>query len=494
MRSKHLQQSQHDDPTRLTPELIRLGAIVSLGAIMMQLDITMTNVATNTLLREFAVPLTTLQWVGTGYLIAMATVIPIGGWAMERYGGRAVWMASLVLFLTGSVLCGFAWSASSLIAFRAIQGLGGGLILPVAQSVLAVAAGPARLAKAMAITGVSALLGPVLGPVLGGWIVTDLSWRWIFFVNIPVCLIALALSPRHVPSARMGTAGRLDLAGLVLVSGGSVALVYGFTEASRKGSFTATGSVLALAAGLTLLTAFVVRSSSPRIVPVIDVRLLRRRGFGSAGVVLFLAMSVVFGTMSLLPLYFQQVRGQDARQTGLLMIPFGLGMGLSLVLTSRIVERAGARRLACAGLVLVLAVNLALTRLDAGTPYPALCLLQLAGGLSNGLIMVPVMAAALADLRGEQVPRGTTAMRVLQNLGGSLGGAVLLVVLQQRITTGAAAAGGHPDAAVLGHAFGDTFWWPVAFGVLTLGAALLLPNSVSGRDPQPDDATPADPT
>jgi len=468
-------------PTDLTPELVALGVVVALGAIMMQLDMTMTNVATNTFLHDFHVPLTTIQWVGTGYLISMATVIPIGGWAMERFGARAVWTASLVMFMVGSALAGCAWSASSLIAFRAAQGLGGGLILPVAQAVLATAAGPERLPKAMAMFGVPALLGPVLGPVLGGWIVTDLSWRWIFFVNLPLCALALALSVRRIPAGRTGTSGRLDALGLALLSGGSVGLVFGFAEAGRGGSFTATRALAPLLAGVVLLLAFTLHSRFGRGVPVIDVRLLARRGFGSASAVMFLATTVMFGTMGLIPLYFQQVRGQSALHTGLLMIPFGIGMGVSLIAGSRLIERLGGRALAVGGLLAQIGANLALTRLDAATPYPLIGTLQVIGGLGIGTVLVPVMSASLAGLRPEEVPRASTAVRVFQQLGGSLGGALLFVVLQRHIGS----HGARPDVAALAHAFGATFRWPAAIGGVTLLAALFLPAATRPQEAPP---------
>ena len=478
------------EPGRPTPDLVRLGLVVSLGAIMMQLDTTMTNVATATLLRTFDVPLTTLQWVGTGYLIAMATVIPLGGWAMERFGGRAVWTASLGVFLLGSVLSGLAWSVPSLIAFRVVQGLGAGLILPVAQAVLAVAAGPDRLARAMAVLGVPALLGPVLGPVLGGVIVTDLSWRWIFYVNVPVCLLALALARRTVPADRIGVPGRLDLLGTALLSGGSVALVAGFADAGRAGTFATAGAVAPLALGVALFGGFVRHALAVRGVAIIDVRLLRERAFGSAGAVMFLGMTVMFGTMSVVPLYYQQVRGESPLRAGLLMVPFGVGTGVSLILGSRLVARLGARRLALGGLTALLMGNLALTRLDAGTAYPLIGAVQLVGGLGVGTVLVPVMTASLQGLRADQIPRASTAVRLLQQLGACFGGALLLVVLQHRITVGAAAHGGRADAAVLGHAFGESFWWPLAIGVVTLAAAAFLPGP-GARAPEPAPALPA---
>jgi MFS family permease len=215
---------------------------------------------------------------------------------------------------------------------------------------------------------------------------------------------------------------------------------------------------------------------------VIDVRLLARRAFGSASAVMFLATTVMFGTMSLIPLYYQQVRGESALHTGLLMIPFGVGMGMSLIIGSQLVQRTGARRLAVVGLLALIVGNLLLTGLDAGTAYPMIGAVQVIGGLGVGTVLVPVMTASLVGLRGAELPRGSTAIRVFQQLGGSMGGAVLLVVLQHRITVGAVAHGGRPDAGVLGHAFGATFWWPAAIGAITLVAALFLPSATPAQE------------
>ena len=211
--------------------LWRLAAVVVLGTIMSILDTTIVNVAIETLGRDLDASLSSIQWVSTGYLLALATVIPLTGWSMERFGGRRVWMVSVALFLVGSTLCGLAWSTGSLIFFRVIQGFGGGMILPVGQAILAQAAGPQRMGRVMSVIGVPTLLGPILGPVIGGLIVDNVSWRWIFFVNIPVGVVALALAARTLPRAEpLGTRPSLDVTGLALLSPGLVLLVYALSE------------------------------------------------------------------------------------------------------------------------------------------------------------------------------------------------------------------------------------------------------------------------
>src|SRR4051794_7812557 len=233
------------EPQGLDRALLRLASVVVLGTIMSILDTTIVNVAIETLARELDSSLSSIQWVATGYLLALATVIPLTGWAMERFGGKRMWMVSVVLFLVGSTLCGLAWSTESLIVFRVLQGFGGGMILPIGQAILAQAAGPQRMGRVMSVIGVPTLLGPVLGPVIGGLIVDNFSWRWIFFVNIPVGIVALALAWRILPrGAAAGRGAVLDVRGLLLLSPGLAALVYGLSEFGIQGGL---GSVKVIA-------------------------------------------------------------------------------------------------------------------------------------------------------------------------------------------------------------------------------------------------------
>src|SRR3954463_14286592 len=224
------------EPQGLDRALLRLASVVVLGTIMSILDTTIVNVAIETLGKDLGSSLSSIQWVSTGYLLALATVIPLTGWAMDRFGGRRMWMLSVALFLVGSTLCGLAWSTESLIVFRVLQGFGGGMILPVGQAILAQAAGPERMGRIMAVIGVPTLLGPILGPVIGGLIVDNFSWRWIFFVNVPVGAVALVLAARILPAAdARRTRPTLDLTGLLLLSPGLAALVYGLSEFGIEG-------------------------------------------------------------------------------------------------------------------------------------------------------------------------------------------------------------------------------------------------------------------
>src|ERR1700722_8349304 len=219
----------------LTPELRRISSVVVLGSIMSILATTIVAVALDTLGKDFHVPVSTIQWVTTGYLLALAIVIPVTGWAVDRFGAKPMWMMSLGLFIIGSSLCGRASSDNSLIAFRFLQGLGGGMIMPIGQTIMARAAGPQRMGRVMSLIGIPTLLAPILGPVLGGLIIDNVSWRWIFLVNVPIGVLAIVLSLRFLPSGERQDAGRLDLVGALLLSPGLAVAVYGLSEGGGSG-------------------------------------------------------------------------------------------------------------------------------------------------------------------------------------------------------------------------------------------------------------------
>jgi EmrB/QacA subfamily drug resistance transporter len=458
---------------RLPPELVKLALTVMLGAVMVGLDATMVNVALNTLARDFHTSLATIQWVSTAYLLALAMVIPATGWAIERFGARPMWILSITLFTAGSMLCGLAWSAGSLVGFRVVQGIGGGMIVPLMQTILAQAAGPTRLGRVMAVIGVPAMLAPVFGPMLGGLIVSDASWRLIFYINLPICLVALLASRRvTMPNTKRATTARLDLLGLSLLSPALAATVYGLAQAGTHGSFGDNHVLIPVSVGAVLLLGFIVHALRTRTEPIIDLRLFRARSFsGSSAVVFFFSMAML-GTALLLPLYYQQVRGEDALHAGLLLAPQGLGMGVALILAGKLTDKLGPRPIILAGLTLTATSTLAYTQLGAYTSIALISAALVVSGLGLGAALVPAMTGAYHGLAKEAVPRATSSIRIFQQLGGSFGIAILAVVLQQQ-TSNQGASG---QTSSLAAAYAHTFGWALAFTAAALLPALLLPS------------------
>ncbi|WP_241830359.1 DHA2 family efflux MFS transporter permease subunit [Parafrankia colletiae] len=473
--------------TEIDPALRRLALTVTLGAIMAILDTTIVAVAIDTLGRDFDASLSTVSWITTGYLLALAIVIPLTGWAIERFGATRMWNISLVLFLAGSALCGAAWSAESLVAFRVVQGLGGGMILPICMTLLARAAGPTRMNRIMNVVGIPTLIAPILGPVIGGLIVDNLDWRWIFFVNLPLGAVALVAAWRVLPRDDHGQAHhRLDVPGLLLISPGLAALVYGLSQAGSDGGFGSVEVQVSVAVGVVALVGFVVHALR-RADALLDLRLFRDRTFSFAGVATFMVGATLFGAMFLLPLYFQIARGQSALAAGLSLVPQGLGAMVAMPLAGRLADRRGAGYVVPIGMAVSLLGTLALTQIDAHTNEMALAAFLFVRGLGFGASMMPAMSAAYQTLSPAAVPRATTTLNILQRVGGSLATALVAVELQHAISTRVPGAGGGgleaarqtelPPAVAdeIGSAFGATFWWVVGLTAAGLLAGLFLP-------------------
>jgi EmrB/QacA subfamily drug resistance transporter len=480
-----------------------IAAVVVVGAIMSILDTTIVNVALETLSRDLHAPLDQVQWVATGYLLALAVVIPLTGWSAERFGARRVWLTSVVLFVVGSVLCGLSWDLTSLIAFRIVQGIGGGMVMPVGMILLTQSAGPQRVGRVMSVVGVPMLLGPVLGPVIGGLIIDSLSWRWIFFVNVPIGIVGVLMGLRWLPrGGGVEHPGRLDWLGLILLSPGLGLAVFGLAETSTHGGLTATSSWLPLVSGLALIVAFTLHALRAER-PLIDMRLFASRAFSSAALTTFLVSIAFFGSMLLLPLFFQIGRGETALHAGLLQAPQGIGAALAMPLAGALTDRFGGGRVAAVGIALMTLATIPLTLVQADTPLWELDVVLFVRGIALGATMMPAMAAAYATLEHAAVPRATSALNVIQRVGGSIGTAVLSIVLANQIAAAIPGAAGGLDAASnvtaaqrtqiaapLAQAFDHTFWWAVALIAVSILPALALIKATPRRTKR-DQTTPA---
>jgi EmrB/QacA subfamily drug resistance transporter len=469
----------------LDRDLMLVATVVVLGAIMSILDVTVVNVAINTLAQDFDTTLPTIQWVVTGYTLALATVIPITGWAADRFGTKRLYMMSLALFAGGSVLSGIAWSSESLIAFRVLQGFGGGMIMPAGMTILTRAAGTDRVGRVMAVIGIPMLLGPIFGPILGGWLVDDFSWRWIFFINVPIAFVAVFLAARILPRDVPRADERLDWLGLALLSPGLALLIYGLAESGSAGGFGEAQVLVPALAGAVILALFV-RHALRVDDPLIDLRLFSNRVFTASSITLFLVVISVFGGMLLLPLYLQVVRGESAMDTGLLLAPQGFGAMLAMPIAGRLSDRTGVGRIVPVGLVLVAISFLALTQLAGDTSYWAFGAVLFVMGAGMGATMMPTFTGAMQTLRSAAVARASTTLNINQQVGASIGTAVLSVLLANAISSRLGAGGGGigdaaavpPDvraqmAGPLAEAFGSTYWW--AFGLVVLAFLIATP-------------------
>jgi EmrB/QacA subfamily drug resistance transporter len=480
----------------LDRDVMKVAMVVVLGAVMSILDVTVVNVAINSLSRDFDSPLSTIQWVATGYTLALATVIPLTGWAADRFGTKRLYMISIALFMIGSALAGAAWSAESLIFFRVLQGFGGGMIMPAGMTILTRKAGPDRVGRVMAVIGVPMLLGPILGPILGGWLVDDVSWRWIFFINLPIGIVALFASLRILPKDRPQPGHSLDLLGLALLSPGLALLIYGLAETATEGGFGSAKVLAPIIVGALLVAAFV-RHALRAEEPLIDLRLFANRTFAVAAATMTLFALAFFGAMLLMPLYFQTVRGESALSAGLILAPQGLGAMLTMPIAGRLVDRIGPGKIVLTGMVLIVIGFLAFTRVKADTSYWLLEGSLFVMGMGLGATMMPTFSAAMQTLRHAAVAKASTALNIIQQVGGSFGTAAMAVLLTRAMTArlpqsgegGLGAVQNVPPEAraqvmpLLSDAFASTFTWALVFVGVAIIPALLLPR----RRPEPLD-------
>jgi EmrB/QacA subfamily drug resistance transporter len=456
---------------KIEPYVWKIAGVVILGMIMSILDTTIVNVALRTLSVDLHSSISQIQWVVTGYLLSLAAVIPVTGWAARRFGAKRVYMTSLVLFTAGSGLCAVAASTTSLVLFRVLQGAGGGMIMPVGQLIMAQVAGPKRMGRVMGIVTMPAMLAPILGPVVGGAILQNLHWSWIFLVNLPVGVLAFALAWRMLPQTDSGEAGRLDVVGLGLLSSGTTALVYGLSELGTHASFTAPTVIWPTLAGIALIGVFI-RHALHVERPLLDVRLYANRVFGAASLTTFGLGAALFGAMILVPLYYQEVRHESVIVTGLLVGPQGLGMLLVMPLVSRFTQRLGAGRVAIGGVAILSLASIPLAFVGTSTSIAFISFVLLLRGVGIGFSFMPAMTAAFAALRPSQLSDATPQLNVVQRVGGAIGTAVLAVVLQR--------ATGHAVSKPAS-AFQDAYWWSVGICVLSLIPCFVLMRAENPR-------------
>ncbi|MEV6769540.1 DHA2 family efflux MFS transporter permease subunit [Nocardia sp. NPDC051030] len=479
---------------KLDARVFKIAGVVVLGAIMSILDVTVVTVAIPKFQAEFETTTAIAAWSMTGYTLALATVIPLTGWAADRFGTKRLYMAALVFFVLGSVLCSQAWNINSLIAFRVVQGLGGGMLMPLGMTIMTHAAGPTRIGRVMAVLGVPMLLGPIAGPILGGWLIDSYSWPWIFLINLPIGIIALILAWVVFDRDNPQPSESFDFVGMLLASPGLAAFLFGVSSIPGEGTVASAKVLIPAIAGLALLVAFVFHALRTEH-PLLDLRLLQNKSLRYAVLTMTLFAAAFFGSGLLLPSYLQQVRGESTLVAGLLIAPQGLGAMLTMPIAGRLVDKIGPGKIVLTGISVMVVGMAFLTQVTASTPYPLLCAALFVMGLGMGCTMMPTMTAAIQTLTHGQVARGSTLMNIVNQTAGSIGVATISVVLTTLLNHrefAQAAIGSHYDPRIaqqLGpdnlnagldqaaSAFAHTFIVALVLLAITLIPAYFLPRT-----------------
>jgi EmrB/QacA subfamily drug resistance transporter len=410
-----------------------VAIVVILGAFMSVLDQTVVNIAIPRLQNAFGADIHSVQWVVTAYLLTQGAMTPTASYLANNFGIKRSYILSLIAFTLGSLLCGLSWSLPVLILFRVVQGLGGAVLLPLSFTMLFREFAPGERGLALGTLGIPTLLAPALGPILGGYIVTFAGWQLIFFINIPIGIVAVILATLFLREARAQERSRFDLPGFITVAYGLAALLYAFSETTTVGwgSVKVLGFLFSGALSLIAFIAIEITTANRGVQPLLDLRLFTNRSFAAGNIALVFVIFGLFGSFFLIPIYLQVLRGQSAFQAGLILLPQALAAMVSVVVGGRLVDRIGVKVVVIPGLLLLGFATWQLTFITLNSPFWWLQLLLVLLGLSLGLTGQPLVVAALADIReAQQVADASTITTVTRSVAASMGVALLATYVQ----------------------------------------------------------------
>jgi EmrB/QacA subfamily drug resistance transporter len=406
---------------------ISVSIIYVVALFMSIMDSTIVNVALPSIGRDLNAPGTSIDAVVVGYLVSLAVVIPASGWLGDRWGTKRIFLLALALFSTASALCGLAGSYTLLVVFRVLQGAAGGALTPVGTAILYRTFPPSERVQVSRVLIVPTVLAPALGPVLGGLLVDQLSWRWVFYVNVPIGIAACLFGLLFLQEHREASAGRFDVAGFLLAGVGLALTMYALSEGPTHG-WTSPVTLGSAIVGLLVLGAFVIvelRISQP----MIDLRLLGDRLFRTTNLISFFASAGFLGLLFVGPLFLQEARGVSALTSGLTTFPEALGVLLSTQIVARLYPVVGPRRLMAAGLTGVALAMALLCLMGIDTSLWLMRTLMFLIGAGMAYCFLPVQAAAFATISPVATGRASAIYNAQRQLGAALGVAVLSSVL-----------------------------------------------------------------
>lgn len=450
-------------------KIMSIAWVLVLGAIMPLLDSTMVNIAIKHLSSDFNIGLDLVQWIITGYVLSMAISVPLAGWAVQRFNGKWLMIGANALFILSSIATGLSWSIGSMVIFRIIQGFSAGVIMTLVTTLCVEVAGKDRMGRIMATVGLPMVLGPVLGPVIGAVIVEFLSWRYIFFVNIPIGILAIVLMiiklPDFTPS---NTNAKFDLIGITLLGGSSASLIYGITKAAKNGTFSNHTTIIFVLAGIIILAVYVLYAAIKKEQAILPLHLFRMKTFNAVMVGLFLSGIATNGPMLLLPLFFQNIKGFSVLNAGLILIPQGFGMLIARPTIGRQTDQLGAWNVVLTSLAFAVAGTIPFIFFNETSSLVVMSAVLFIRGIGIGGITIPMMSDAYTGMDKQEIAQASVGTRLMQNIGGAFGSAVLATVVSLSIGNNT------PTIPVMTAAYHDGFLLAVILNLVLLIPTMLL--------------------
>lgn len=416
--------------TKLPKAVLTAAWAIALGAIAPMLDSTMMTIAIQQLTQTFATTLNVIQWAITGYVLALAIAVPISGWLMNHFNGKRIFIGAVIAFGITSVLAGFSWNVTSFIIFRLLQGFSAGIITPLMSTLLVKTAGPENLGRVMAIVSTPMIFGPILGPVLGGFILQVASWHWLFLINVGITLIAVPLMIHSLPNFEpFNRQSRLDGWGILMLSIMSATLIYGVSKAADYATFNNGETLLWVGIGVLMAVIYVIYDWRRQHQTVLPLNLFKHGQFAVASSGLFLANIAIMGPMLILPLFFQSFRHFTAIQAALAMMPQGIGMLVTRPLIGKWIDRFGAKRVVLLSLAVALIGSVPLMLMTDQTSMVWIALILFVRGISVGGINLPLTSDAYLGIPEQQLAEAGVGINIIENVGSSFGSALIATIV-----------------------------------------------------------------
>lgn len=454
--------------------IMNIAWILVLGAIMPLLDSTMVNIAINHLSHDFSIGLDLIQWVITGYVLAMAISVPLAGWMVQRFNGKWLMIGANILFLAASIASGFSWSIHSLIIFRVVQGFSAGFIMTLVTTLCVETAGRERMGRLMSTIGIPTVLGPILGPVIGAVIVQFLSWRYIFFVNIPLGILAITLMIWKLPDfTPANIKAKFDFIGIILLGTASAALIYGITKAAKSATFNNSTTIAYGVAGIAILAIYMIYAALKKDQAILPLHLFRLKNFSAVMVGLFLAGIATNGPMLLLPLFFQNIKGFSVLNTGLILIPQGIGMLIARPLIGKLTDKWGARNVVLVSLALTIVGTIPFVFINEASSLFVVSLVLFVRGVGIGGVTIPMMTDAYTGMVKQEIAQASVGTRLMQNIGGAFGSAVMATAVSLSIQ------GKTPTIPLMTTAYHDGFMLALVLSLVLVIPSLFLTNKTA---------------
>ncbi|ANZ62428.1 MFS transporter [Secundilactobacillus paracollinoides] len=433
------------------------------------LDSTVMNVGINTIMTALHSSVNTIQWVTTAYVLALGIMVLFTGWAADRFSGKSLYVAGLSVFLVGSIVSGVAGSVDVLLAGRIIQGAGAGLIIPLLSTLLVRATGGKNLGSTMAMVGLPVVFAPILGPTIGGFIIDQLNWHWIFYINIPIVIAALILIWVMMPTfpATQKTK-RFDWFSFIDLGAMFSLLIVAIINFSEHTNITHASVIWPIVAAIVLLIAYVIYAWKRPKNALVSLSLFKSKNFSGSVVILLMSGITVNGALFLLPLYLQNVRGFSVVWSGIYLIAQGVGMLLTRTQVGKLTDQFGARRVVIISVAITIASTLPFVWFGASTSKYLVMAMLFFRGIGQGGLTIPVMSDSFVGLPSDMISQATTATRMIQNVGSALGTAVLATVISKQMT------GVLPTVAHMSNAYHMAFIWSVAFTAVAIIPAWFL--------------------